>query len=370
MFLVLRIYVKSRKVPPYVLVISAFTSYRIHSIYVLRLFNDPIAILFLYAAINCYLDGKWSLGSIFLSLGVSVKMNVLLFAPAILLFYIVNLGYFGAVKQLIICALIQLVLGAPFLLTYPLQYIKGSFDLGRVFEHKWTVNYRFLSRPYFEHKYFHIGLLVIHLALLAIFMLPTYRYFQSYCRLRVLQGQFTPQIAAKNKELSKPKKRKPKIDTSNTNEVMTNQQKQFLNSFESGLKRAYNAEKNIDAKVQPDTDTSQETNSQKYEIYFDKIVQLAILPIFLCNFIGIVCSRSLHYQFYVWYFHSLPYLVWFTEYNNSLKFLLLGLIEFAWNTYPSTDLSSYLLHCSHLILLYGIGKNLFRSHSACESKIK
>lgn len=364
MFLVLKLYSRSRKVPPFVLVISAFTSYRIHSIYVLRLFNDPIAIVFLYAALNFYLGGRWTLGSLFLSLGVSVKMNVLLFAPAILLFYIVNLGYVGTIKQLLICAAVQTLLGAPFLLTYPVEYIKGSFDLGRIFEHKWTVNYRFLPREYFEHQYFHFGLLAVHLLLLAAFARPTYRYFQSYCRLRQLQLQLQPQIDAKNVEQKKRATKKRIIKTEPEPEPMTVDQKVFLSSFENMLKKSTGGGDGKPTASAPAAPTTQEiVSEQKYEIFFDKAIQLAILPLFLSNFIGIVCSRSLHYQFYVWYFHSLPYLIWFTDYTNILRFLLMGLIELSWNTYPSTIWSSLLLHLSHIILLFGIARNLYKTQS-------
>ena len=50
------------QVPPYVYLFMCCASYRIHSIYILRLFNDPVAMLFLYMAINLFLMDKWALG--------------------------------------------------------------------------------------------------------------------------------------------------------------------------------------------------------------------------------------------------------------------------------------------------------------------
>lgn len=354
----LRLYTKCRKVPPYVLVITAFTSYRVHSIYILRLFNDPIAVLFLYVAINLFLDQNWTLGSIFFSVAVSIKMNILLFAPALLLFYITNLGYKETLKQLTICAIVQLILGSPFLVSYPVEYIKGSFDLGRIFEHKWTVNYRFLPQPIFEDKKFHLALLVFHLILLGLFASPAYKYFKNYYRLRQLQKQLQPQIDAENRQ-NKTRHAKPKQKSAKVDEKLTKDQQDFIKSFEKGLQKSMTGKKNQN---EPMTQVPEEpVDIQKYSVHFDQATQLALLPLFLSNFIGIVCARSLHYQFYIWYFHSLPYLLWSTPFSTNVRFLLLFLIELCWNMYPSTDFSSGLLHVCHLIVLVGIGKAMWRT---------
>ena len=60
-----------------------------------RLFNDPVAMVFLYAAINAFADDRWGLGSLLYSLAVSVKMNILLFAPALFLAYLATQGIAG-----------------------------------------------------------------------------------------------------------------------------------------------------------------------------------------------------------------------------------------------------------------------------------
>lgn len=365
MFLVLRLYTKALKVPPYVLLITTFTSYRIHSIYVLRLFNDPVAMVLLYAALNCYVSARWTWGSLLLSLGVAVKMNVLLFAPAILLLYLTNLGAVRTVLQLSVCAALQLLLGAPFLWTHPVQYVRGSFDLGRVFEHKWTVNYRFLPRDWFEWSGFHVTLLAVHLVLLLAFVRPAYTYMQAYCRLRHVQKRFQLQIDAKNSEHSLSE-RSTELEPDADSEPLTAEQQKFLQSYERTLLASAAAKRPNDAKLQH---TQHQHQIEKYTLNCEKSVQLILLPLFLANFIGVVCARSLHYQFYVWYFHSLPYLVWSTSgYSTSVRFLLLGVIEFAWNTYPSSEVSSLALHAAHVVLLWGVARTMWRSHAVPETK--
>ncbi|KAJ8892502.1 hypothetical protein PR048_005083 [Dryococelus australis] len=289
--LVMRLYWRSKKVPPYVVVLACCTSYRIHSIFVLRLFNDPVAMLLCYAAINLFLDNKWLLGSLFFSLAVSVKMNILLFAPALLLVYITSLGIKGSFIQLSVCALVQLILGLPFLATNPLSYILGAFNIGRVFLYEWTVNWRFLPENIFLHLYFHVFLLFCHIILLGCFYRLSMTYLRSYATLKEVKMSARNQI----------KRNKETVDMSTSS-------------------------------------------------------QLLLLPLFVANFIGIACSRSLHYQFYVWYFHTLPYLLWCTPYSTPVRLCILGVIEFCWNVFPSTIVSSAALQVCHAAILYGLCK--------------
>ncbi|XP_058700149.1 dol-P-Man:Man(5)GlcNAc(2)-PP-Dol alpha-1,3-mannosyltransferase isoform X1 [Poecile atricapillus] len=282
LLLVFRIYCRTSKVPPYVFFFMCCASYRIHSIFVLRLFNDPVAMAILFLAINLFLEERWSWGCLLFSLAVSVKMNILLFAPGLLFLLLQRFGLLGCIPKLCICALLQVVLGLPFLLVNPVGYLTRSFDLGRQFQFKWTVNWRFLPEEVFQNRVFHAALLLAHLAGLGLFAL--HRWHSSKENILTL--------------LKDPAKRKPASPRLTVNRI--------------------------------------------------------VFILFSSNFLGVCCSRSLHYQFYVWYFHTLPYLLWCTpttKLAHMPKVLLLGVIELCWNTYPSTVCSSLSLHICHGLIL-------------------
>ena len=181
--LVFRILVRTEKVPPYILVLMSLTSYRVHSIFILRLFNDPVAVMFLYAAVNLFMDNWYSLGSIMFSLGVSVKMNILLYSPAVLIFYLTSLGQLATLGQLSLCAGLQLLLAAPFLWQAPTNYILGAFNLGRVFLYEWTVNFRFLPEEIFVSRIFHLSLLLAHIGVLVYCARNWWSYLAVYRKL-------------------------------------------------------------------------------------------------------------------------------------------------------------------------------------------
>ena len=45
-----------------------------------------------------------------------------------------------------------------------------------------------------------------------------------------------------------------------------------------------------------------------------------LLMLFTSNLVGMAFARSLHYQFYVWYFYSLPFLLWTTPLPVPLRY--------------------------------------------------
>lgn len=100
---------RSAGAPPWVLPLLVLSK-RLHSIFMLRLFNDGFAVFFLFAAVFCYQRKWWSLGSLAFSLGLGVKMILLLALPAVGIVLWLGVGRDRAVKQALIMAQVQVSL--------------------------------------------------------------------------------------------------------------------------------------------------------------------------------------------------------------------------------------------------------------------
>ncbi|KAL9230080.1 hypothetical protein vseg_005472 [Gypsophila vaccaria] len=288
------IYIKTDVLPWWALSLLCLSK-RVHSIFVLRLFNDCIAMTLLHASLATLLYQKWFLGLIIFSLAVSIKMNVLLYAPPLLLLMLKAMDISGTIVALGGAAIVQILLGFPFLVTYPVAYISRAFNLGRVFIHFWSVNFKFVPEPIFVSKPFAVSLLLVHLGLLAAFA------HRKWCKheggiLKVLHAVYVSTVSG-----------------------FPLQQLYAYGTASKSLKEEH-----------------------------------IVTTMFVGNFIGIVCARSLHYQFYSWYFFTLPYLLWKTRFPTLLRIALFATVECCWNVYPSNNYSSAILLCVHLLILWGL----------------
>lgn len=73
-----------------------------------------------------------------------------------------------------------------------------------------------------------------------------------------------------------------------------------------------------------------------------------------CNLIGILFARSLHFQHYSWYYHSVWILALMGRKESvplPLRVVPCLIIEYCWNVYPSTTTSSLLLFAANSALL-------------------
>ncbi|KNC54668.1 glycosyltransferase family 58 protein [Thecamonas trahens ATCC 50062] len=291
--------------PPLVLVLLA-ASHRIHSIFALRLFNDPVAMFFVYASIAVLVSrGSDYLVMALFSLGVSVKMNALLFAPALGIIMVKRVGMLWTIPRLAVAAAVQVGLAWPFLTANAEGYIGRAFDLSRVFEYKWTVNLKFLPEPIFVSKTTAAVLLAGHAGVLALFILTRWLHAQG-----------------------------------------------------GGLAGVWRL-----LRTAPPADAPP---LSPYHM---------VRMLFVSNFIGVVFARTLHYQFYSWYFHTLPFLLWATPLPLVARLAIFAAIEYAFNVFPATTASSGILAAAHTLLLVGLfvgpaeGERLCR-HDDCGSRRK
>jgi len=103
--LVFAVYRRARA-PPYILPMLVLSK-RLHSIFMLRCFNDCFAVAALWGAIYLYQCRRWYLGSVVYSTGLGVKMSLLLVLPAVGVVLFQALGRGRAITQALIMAQVQ-----------------------------------------------------------------------------------------------------------------------------------------------------------------------------------------------------------------------------------------------------------------------
>nr|XP_023907866.1 dol-P-Man:Man(5)GlcNAc(2)-PP-Dol alpha-1,3-mannosyltransferase-like [Quercus suber] len=271
--LVMQTYLRAG-VPPYVFPLLVLSK-RLHSVFVLRLFNDCFAELCLVAAVACWQRRRWAAGSVVFSLGVGVKMVLLLALPAVGAVLWQAVGRDRALSSAAIMAQVQIMLAYPFLATSPRSYVARAFEFTRQFLFKWTVNWRFVGEEVFLSREFSLGLLGAHIGLLVFFAATRW--------LRPSQVSLPKAI----QQILQPPPRDVRVRTSR--------------------------------RVTPD---------------------FVLTSILTAIIVGCLCARSLHYQFFAYIAWSTPFLLWRSGLHPVLIYAVWAVQEWAWNVYPSTDISS------------------------------
>ena len=255
------------------------TTLRARNVFVNGLFNDAPQVLLVYAALYLLLVAERPTAALAAySLAVSVKMSALLYAPAFLLVYWHRFGLARSIVLGLPAAAIQLALAAPFLATYPRAYLERSFEFGRQFHHFLSHNWKFLPEPVFHDRRFHAALLVVHIAALLL-------YYRRRGWLRRRHDPTTVTAVAGAGQGATATAAGPRAASASTPVVWT-------------------AAEQLDAFA-------------------------------VTNLIGVVCSRSLHYSFFVWYIHLLPWVYRRARLPWWAAGIFAAVIEVVWNQWQS-----------------------------------
>ncbi|KAL5615403.1 hypothetical protein BROUX41_005450 [Berkeleyomyces rouxiae] len=268
---------RTAKAPPYLFPLLVLSK-RLHSIFVLRCFNDCFAVFFLWLAIWMWQNRLWSLGTLAYALGLGVKMTLLTAIPGVGVVLFLGCGFRRAFRLAMLIVQVHIAIAVPFLKIDPPAYVSRAFELTRVFKYEWTVNMRFLPEEAFLSKSLAVVLLGLYVVNMFSFInfrwmepakVPLYKLVLSFLTFKM---PFSPQ-----------------------------------------------EEQLISRRVSP---------------------QFIMAVVLTATNAGMLCARSLHYQFYVYIAWSTPFLMWYAGVDLfGITVLCVGQ-EWAWNVFPSTKYSS------------------------------
>ena len=432
---------RPRYMPPAACLLLVLSK-RLHSVYVLRLFNDCWSMLFLYAAVLLFAlaaprdrgvekkQGRrktekakakakervimsslrwcfWALGCVLYSFAVSIKMNIFTFAPALLLLMLLAggarfalvvslwsflsfasvwlayllvtlsltclcLGFQQCERQnIVLCALVQLAAGSPFLATFPVEYIRGAFGGFGDLKQKWTVNWKFLPESVFlSSPWFSLGLnSLLFVSLMAFFF---FRWSTPGEQSAVTgsvhaellcgagEGPVLEKIGGEGED-EEGKATHAQVRSSKRLRSRANGRGKNSKSRSRSKSKSKSSARKVNGNKTTSTSTTATTSWWPAPLAGTVSAERVAATMFACNFVVMCFARSLHFQFYCWYFHALPLLLWrATALPLATKFVVFALLEYAWSygldaaTGSSTPISSVALQIAHVTMLAGL----------------
>lgn len=340
-------------IPTVIACILLSLSSRVRNVSTTGLFNDTWSMLLAHLAVLLFVSRKWNWGCVVYSASVAVKMNTLLMAPGLLYLLLAEGGIIFALPRLAICAGFQLLVASPFLLTDAKAYLTRAFDLGRAFEQKWSVNWSFLPETVFSSKIFALSLLTLQLALLVSFVLNVWGRDAHPAESRPQKGHRigskeegasaiassgeSGRYSGRLRDRGVPQQYKRRASESPSPTGRTSKAKQ-VTSGEYGGRTAVEAIASFLLHGRSGSFPPLSAASIAFILYSSNIV-------------GVACARSLHFQFFCWYYHSLPVLLQYSGLPWLSHVVFVVLLEVFWGNHPPQGWSSLGVTALHFLLV-------------------
>jgi alpha-1,3-mannosyltransferase len=256
----------------------------------LRLFNDCFAVLGLFSAIYAYQRNQWHLGTFLFTTGLNVKMTLLLPIPAMGFLFLQALGFREAVTQAMIIFQVS---------------VSFSRDDSSIDADIQQLGYGFPFRkraPSYFSRAFELTREFLYKWTVNWRFVSESTFLSRPFALGLLALHITLLLQFARSRWIKPSQRNPR---------------RFLaEMFRGDGPRDQDA---ITLRVSP---------------------SFIMTTILTAVAIGVLCARSLHYQFYVYIAWTTPFLLWKAGFHPVVQYALWAAQEWAWNVYPSTPLSS------------------------------